>query len=201
MWISLLGMAFLVFRAWLVEKKLADKLGEGRGYLSRTVNYVYCFAVIFEFKNLALNLILFYGAPVFVVIFFIWDVRFPKYFKRRTDWHDEKFWMYVERLTMHPPMIALGIWAYYKGMWDFNVEALKYHNVHSPTDWYIYMSVILSVLLSLGPYMLWDPRWYPRKKGWPVGLHIFIGASISVALHLVFFLTQYSRAFAGTLWP
>ena len=193
-WIGIVGWVMLIFRLWLVEVKLKDKLPVGRRYVSRTANYMYWFSLIYEFKCLGANLVIFYGTPVFIAIFFKWDLFFYRYYKKRTDWHDETFWIFTERLTMHPPMIGIGIYYYTQGFFRFNLQAIQYHNVTSVTDWYFISSLIFSVVGTLGFYLLWDPRW-ADKKGWPIGVYVLIFASISVFTHLIYFVIEAPNAF------
>jgi len=113
-----IGIVFLIFRFWLSTFKLKDELQFRRFYVSRLVNYFFCFSIIFNLKNPVFNVILAVCFPA-MIFTSTWDVNFYRGFKGRTYWKKNKGWILVERLTMHPPILIGGLFIYLTGIWNY----------------------------------------------------------------------------------
>jgi hypothetical protein len=113
-----IGIPFFIFRFWLSTFKLKDELEFRRFYVSRLVNYFFCFSIIFNLKNPVFNVILAVCFPA-MIFTSTWDVKFYRRFKGRTYWKKNKGWMLVERISMHPPILAGGLYIYLTGIWNY----------------------------------------------------------------------------------
>ncbi len=154
--LSILGWIMLIFRIWLAEFKLKDELQFRRHYLSRFVNLYMWIALILNLESYTFNLIVITCFPVMIVTSF-WDIKFYTNFKKRDYWEKNKMWLLVERLTLHPPMLILGLFFYISGI-------LPYFN-YSRGVW----PVIIAISFVYLAFFLLDKRWtekynYPQSK-------------------------------------
>ncbi|KXH75982.1 MAG: hypothetical protein AM326_08075 [Candidatus Thorarchaeota archaeon SMTZ-45] len=152
MLLVIIGVIFLAFRVWLVELKLINELQFRRRYLSRFVNYFACFSLIFGLSSWFLNLIVMIAFPVLVVTPG-WDITFYRRFRNRNYWEKNRKWMLVERLTMHPPVILLGVVL-------LIVRARPF--IEAPN----LLFILLAGLVLLSPFFILDERWRTRYN-WP----------------------------------
>ncbi len=152
MLLVIIGLIFLAFRVWLVERKLIDELQFRRRYLSRFVNYFACLSLIFGLSSWFLNLIVMIAFPVLIVTPG-WDVTFFRRFRSREYWDKNREWMLLERLTMHPPVMLLGFAL-------LIVRARPY--IEAPN----LLFILLAGFVLLLPFFLFDERWKSRYN-WP----------------------------------
>jgi hypothetical protein len=107
--------------------------------------------------------------PILVVTS-IWDINFYRRFKFQTYWVKNKQWVFIERLTMHPPVVIVAIFMILDG-------ARKY--IQPPN----LIVMIVMVILLFVPFFLLDERWTKRYK-WPEAL-IVIGLMIASGISLL----------------
>ncbi len=169
------GVAFLIFRFWLVEIKLPDELQFRKRYFSRILTYYGALTLIFELKNDLFNFIMLVAVPVLIVSIIGYDALFFIKFKRRTYWEKNHGWLIVERLTMHPPLLILGIWLYATG----TVPQI---------DWIGAIGLMFGLLVvGCLPFFFVDERW--TKKYLPkTAKDIIVGTSVSAFLTLIYLL-------------
>jgi hypothetical protein len=171
--LSIIGAFFLVFRIWLVEYKLEDELQFRKNYVSRILNYYFCIALLLAFRAPIFNLAIIGALPMMVISFVGWDSLFFIKFKKRTYWKKNHGWLLLERITLHPPMIPVAIWMYYKGFQNF---------VPPPMNPWVFVAV---GILFFGPFLLMDKRWTEKYIA-PTGNNILFGAVLSYIFIVVF---------------
>ena len=176
----IIGVCFLIFRVWLTEFKLKDELQFRRHYLSRFLNYYYCFALISGFTWDIFNLILIGETIPMVIALIGWDIPFFVKFKNQDHWEKNKAWLIVERMTLHPPMIGTLIWMYIVGFRSF-VESSN-----------LIILVSIAVILVFIPYFLLDYRWTKNfiAKGlfFSFRWEILIIAFVSLIITVIYFI-------------
>jgi hypothetical protein len=166
MWlIRVLGVIYLLFRIWLVEIRVKPFLHERARFISRWACYLLGGAMIFDFdKSIvgsALNLTIIMATPGFIIISLIYDSSFfLNFWKQHPELMPrDAFWCVIERLTLHFPVIGIGIWMFVTGIGYFVQNSI--------------VVVLLTGVFIFGPYFAFDERW--RKKiDWPFGLILFI---------------------------
>jgi hypothetical protein len=173
-YLLVLGSIFLMFRLWLCETKLKDELQFRRGYISRILNYYACITLIFDLQSDYFNIVMMAAIPLIAVSIIGWDSLFYKKFKSRTYWKKNHNWLIVERLTLHPPILALGLYYYFTGP----------TNYVDPAN--IIVTIIVGSILVFGPWFLLDHRWKtnyaPNTKR-----DITISAILSTVGHFLYF--------------
>lgn len=170
-----IGIIFFIFRFWLSTFKLKDELQFRRFYVSRLVNYYFCFSIIFNLKNPVFNVILAVCFPA-MIFTSIWDVNFYRNFKGRTYWKKNKGLLLVERMTMHPPILIFGLYIYITGIWNYV----------PPRDLLVFAIGILIVYPS--SYLL-DVRLRKRYE-WPNGrdlLLVMLISTLGFSMYYIFY--------------
>ncbi|MHA1896811.1 MAG: hypothetical protein ACTSU2_05370, partial [Promethearchaeota archaeon] len=166
-YLAFLGVLFLLFRIWLAEFKLKEELEFRKRYVSRILTYYFGLGMICEFKNVVFNLILASSLFMMIISFVGWDILFFIKFPKRTYWKKNKGWIIIERLTMHPPLITVGILMY--------MNNIQNYVGYSVDVW----AVISAFTLVFLPFLTIDKRW-TEKYIKPTGMNILIGSLISM---------------------
>lgn len=166
------GIIFLVFRLWLTEVKLFDDLGFKRRYISRIVNLYFWIAVIFSFKNIIFNIIVFASAPILVVTM-IWDGAFYLQCMRRRESMNNLTWQVAERITLHIPVVMGGVYMVMNGAHNF---------VNAGSG---YAPVLGALLLVIPPYVVLDERW-KSSYNWPHGIVILLLIVVTISATALF---------------
>jgi hypothetical protein len=169
MLVNLLGIGFLLFRIWIVEKKVAKQLEFRRRYFSRFFAYYTGLALAFGLTAYPFNVIVMVAFPILLVTS-IWDVRFYQRFLGHEHWKENRMWGFVERSTLHPPVVILAIYM-------ILTDARNY--IMPPN---LVLLVLCGGILFL-PFFVLDVRWTKRYK-WPEAL-IVVGLMISSGVSLV----------------
>lgn len=169
MLVNLLGIGFLLFRIWIVEVKLVEELQFRRRFFSRFFSYYAGLALAFGLSSCAFNIIVMIAFPILLVTS-IWDVRFYQSFLSQDHWKENQVWGFIERTTLHPPVVMLAIYMILADARNFII----------PPN--LILLVVCAVTLFL-PFFLFDVRWTKRYK-WPEAL-IVIGLVISSSVSLL----------------
>lgn len=181
--LSMTGALGLIFKLWLTEFKLRDELQFRRHYLSRTVNYHLFIAMTLGFESVIFNSVIFTCFPV-MILTTVWDYNFYKNFRHRTYWEKNRGWLVVERLLLHPPILAAGLWIYLSGIETF---------IPRSESFFPYM---MAMLLVFVPFFVFDERW-ASKYNWPQALImivLMVGATVVIVLVGVFVVYQIDFA-------
>ena len=168
--VSAAGVAFLAFRIWLVERKLVDELQFRRRYTSRFINYYSVLAIIFVLSSLVLNLVVMISFPVLIVTVG-WDVNFYRGLRTKHFWKKNKRWLVLERLTLHPPVVALALFI-------ILTDAQLY--IRAPN----LVTIAVTAIFVYSPFFLVDERWRSGYQ-WPqalVVIGLFAGSTIAMML-------------------
>jgi hypothetical protein len=158
--LSCTGIIWLVFRIWLPYYKVKDELEFRQMYISRFTNIFAACMLIAGGEAGFLNCILFASFPAIAILSLIYDIPFYTKFSKRTYWKKNKYWVLIERITLHPPVLAVQIWMLIKGISEFIY----------PGD---YISFILCTAVMIFTTLLFDPR-ITQKYHWPRGLHLIL---------------------------
>lgn len=176
----IIRVSFLIFRIWLTEFKLKDELQFRRHYLSRFLNYYYCIALISSFTWDIFNFVLISETIALIIALIGWDIPFFIKFNKQNYWQKNKAWLIIERATLHPPMIGTVIWMLFLGLKSF-VDPSNLISI-----------VIITVILGLLPYFLFDQRWTKKyiTKGvfFSFRWEILMIAAVSLIVAVVYFL-------------
>jgi hypothetical protein len=170
MFIFVLGIAFLIFRIWIVEFKLEEELQFRRRYFSRFFSYYTCLALVFSLRLWPFNVMVMVAFPILVVTS-VWDINFFRRVNYQDYWKTNLRWGIIERSTLHPPVVVVAIYMILSGARSY---------IQPP-------NLILMALTIIGlflPFLLLDVRWTERYK-WPeaiivIGLVIASGVSLLV---------------------
>ena len=171
-WLSLCGAICVIFRIWVTEVKLRGELGNKRGHTSRFISLYFFIAMLLNFENNVFTMISVIGAPAMLMAFFAFDV--PYYIKDAPLIQEKKFWLILERLTMHPPSIIYAVYFYR------HVTGLFYLKLFTLPNFFG------ALILVVGPLFLFDPR-VTKKEDWPRGPACIIGALLDIIGNLWFF--------------
>lgn len=130
---------------------MAKLLNFERRYFSRISTYIFAIACIAEFKNLALNLSIIMSTVPFTFVFLLTDIPFFENFnqimlKNKICNKTDQIVLFVERLTLHLPIIITGYILVFNFPQYIFVE-------------YECWSFIYSILIFMVPFMILDPRW------------------------------------------
>lgn len=171
MYIIILGIFFLLFRVWIVEFKLVEELQFRRRYFSRFFSYYTCLALVLGLGFWPFNVMVIVAFPILVVTS-IWDINFMRRVMSQDHWATNRRWGIVERITLHPPVVAVSIYMILMGA----------RNYIQPPNLILMTVIIIGLLL---PFFLVDVRWTERYR-WPqailiIGLFIGSGGSLIVA--------------------
>lgn len=145
-------LGVLAFRLWLVERKLVDELQFRRRYLSRIINYYCWLALAFQLQLKPANWVVVAAFPILLVTS-VWDFRFYRRYPGRTYWQKNRRWMLLERLTLHPPLLILGLY-------------LILTNARQYVTDVGFQPIWAGILLLFLPFILLDERWTHRYN-WP----------------------------------
>lgn len=180
---ALCGMAFLVFRLWLDEMKLRKELDFRRRYLSRISNYCFSIALIYNFQNMAFNMILTTSMLALWVAFFRWDWRFYKRFKTGgvvssipLETRSQRVWMIIERLTLHPPILFFGTRPFFTGLRSFVLGSVASTDLAAQI-----LSILYASIIIYAGFFFMDVRWSERY-GWPTGKIMLYGIILSCVI-------------------
>jgi hypothetical protein len=171
--LSIIGIIWLVFRIWLPFYKVKDELEFRQMYISRFTNLFAACMLIAGGEAVFLNCLLFASFPAIAILTLIYDIPFYTKFSKRSYWKKNKYWVLLERITLHPPVLAVQIWMVVKGIFNFI----------SPGD---YISFIICTLLMIITTLLFDPRIIKRYH-WPRGLHlilVIIGSCVFISIYI-----------------
>ena len=171
-----IGVPFLIFRIWLSTFKLKVELQFRRFYVSRLVNYYFCFCIIFNLKNPIFNLILAVCFPA-MIFTSMWDVNFYRGFRRRTYWKKNKGWVLVERMTMHPPILIGGLFIYLTGIWNYV----------KPTSQGGFVLFVITILFFYPSCYFLDIRLRKRYE-WPNGRNLLLVMLISTLAFSMYYI-------------
>ena len=160
-----IGLIGFFFRLWLSEFKLKDELQFRRHYLSRLVNYYLFLDILFAFQNPIFNAIVIVCFPVMIVTS-IWDMNFFIQFKNRTYFTKNHGWLLLERLTLHPPMLIIGLILFIR------------MSVFLPSEIFPW---IWGILLVYIPFFFLDERW-TSKYYYPQAIIMITMMAISTAI-------------------
>ena len=176
--ISTIGALLLIWRIWIVKKRLNDILAHRKCYISRITNYFYFIAMILSFESDIFNLIIVSALPVIIVGVFVNDI--PAYINFNKDYANEnrktKFLIILEGISLHPPIIITGIIFY---VTDLKIVFSSLIPI-SLNSGVIFGSVYL---LGFLPLILFDIRW---KEGKPVAKWMLFGATASIIWVMVY---------------
>ncbi len=164
------GIAFFIFRIWIVEVKLKEELQFRRRYFSRFFSYYTCLALAFGFMAYPFNIMVMLAFPILVVTS-VWDINFVRKFNNQPHWGEKKKWAILERATLHPPVVVVAIYMILADARNF---------IMPPS---LLIMVITSAILFL-PFFLIDERWTNRYN-WPQALIViglFAASGISLLL-------------------
>jgi len=167
--VIILGISFFLFRIWIVEIKLKEELQFRRRYFSRFFAYYTCLSLVFSLGAYPFNIMVMIAFPILVVTS-IWDVNFYRKFNTQEYWAKKRKWAILERITLHPPVVALAIYM-------ILTDARNY--IQSPN----LLLMVLIVVILFSPFFLVDVRWTKRYK-WPEAL-IVIGLVIASGVSLL----------------
>ena len=177
--ISVIGAFGLIFRIWLVQVKLKEELIVDQWHLSRTLVYALCLALVLGFGDNLFTLIVAVALPTMIGAFLSYDITFLfSRFQKEEKWQKNKGWVLIERLTLHPPMIIGGFYAF---------------SQHLPSllaSFPDYGMLMAGIILIYGEFFLLDPRWV-IKQDYPEGRTILIGA-IAETFFINLYLFTYS---------
>ncbi|MHA1796356.1 MAG: hypothetical protein ACTSUK_09590 [Promethearchaeota archaeon] len=181
---SIIGLLYLIFRLWLDEIKLAKELDFRRRYLSRFANYFFAIALIYNLQNMVFNMIVITSMPAIWVAFLRWDIRFYKRFKKGIsvssiplETKAQRVWMIIERLTLHPPMLAFGTIPFFTGLRKFALGSASSSDLGGQI-----LTIFYAMILFFSAFFFMDVRWYKRHR-WPTGkiiLYALIGSCILI---------------------
>jgi hypothetical protein len=178
-WFPIFGSIFLIFRIWLCEVKLVKPLDYRRHYVSRFLTYFYAIAMILSFENAFMNISVAGSLPAMVIIFLTFDFRYIRDHtgKRVEEEIPLRFWLLVERWTLHPPLIITGIYWYVIGL-----KTIVLYPV--PSIGY----TLLAIALPIVTFLTIDPRWTKKTEA-PLGyimllIAILSGAGLCAYLYL-----------------
>jgi len=171
--LSVIGILWFVFRIWLPFYKVKSELEFRQMYISRFTNLFAACMLIAGGEARFLNCILFASFPAIAILTLIYDIPFYSKFKKRTYWEKNKYWVLLERITLHPPVLAVQIWMVIRGIPEFIPRG-------------DYLSLIICTCLMLLTTLLFDPR-ITKKYHWPRGrdlVLVIIGSSFFISLYI-----------------
>ncbi len=204
MWLcSVLGSIGLVFRYWVTNIKIRDLLQHRIGHLSRFLSYIFFIAMILNFENNIFTLMVIGAFPTMIVAFLSFDLNFYNSIFRK-DWAKRleinetgnfkekhktqkmRLWIFLERITMHIPLIILGTYFYI----EVGVKEFFMPNLH-------FITILIAFIFILGSFFVLDPRWIKfeddgKRNEWPAGLYILIGALLESVFLVLYLFIDFS---------
>ncbi|WP_371804693.1 hypothetical protein [Candidatus Lokiarchaeum ossiferum] len=172
--IPIFGGLFLLFRIWLSLYKLREELQFRRFYVSRLVNYYFCMMLIFNLQSAIFNVIIAVCFPA-MIFTSVWDYNFYSKFKNRTYWKKNRRWLFVERITMHPPLLISGLYMYIAGIPNFVPPGEV-------------TPFLIGILIVYGSSFLLDVR-LRKRYNWPNGrdlLIVMLVSTIGFSMYYIF---------------
>ncbi len=180
----LVGIFGIIFRIWLTEIKLKEQLKYERFFLSRFL-VLYCFgAMMLNFKLEVFNLIVTASFPMMFLCIFIFDIPFFYKIKHGESvlpqggqYSPEKIdiWVILEKITLHIPIVILGLYFYSQGLKTVVFPSLKIS------------TFVIVLFLVFIPFIFIDPR-ILKKRDWPDGFWLMFAAICTViGFYLHFF--------------
>lgn len=163
----IIGLCFLLFRVWIAEIRLRDILKEERQYMSRIFSYYLAAMLIYNFQNMTFNLLV-VGVLPYMIISLGWDAVFFKNLNSVEEYKGHRFWLSIERLTTHVPMIIAGIIPFFFDIKTFVIGGL------TTGDPGIVFGFIYAMVLLFGPITILDVR-FAKRTIWKTALGIFFG--------------------------
>ena len=171
--LPLFGVVFLIFRIWICEVRLKDLLDFRRHFLSRFASYYFCIALILDLRNEIFNFIVLGSIPILTIAFLTFDIPFfVKFHKDPGVDEESKFWLYIERIMLHPPILIMGYIVY-----AFHPRILI-PSIQFP-------SVLIAVIIVFTTYIIFDDR---ALKIEGTGIWLIIGMAgslVGVVTYLV----------------
>ena len=184
------GIVALGFRIYMLEFRLRSNLKFERHFLSRLLVYYTFLAMIANLQSMILNLIVVCSAPMMLIMIFVYDIPFfarvkkglpvlPNESCRELSLNSlpvsTKVWLYMERLTLHTPMVIFGTIFYVQGL-----KGVAFLGLH---QWQYFAAMALVFV----PFILFDQRIRKRKE-WPEGFWLmFGGVCWAIGFYLHFF--------------
>ncbi|MHA1612738.1 MAG: hypothetical protein ACTSVZ_10805 [Promethearchaeota archaeon] len=184
------GTIALGLRVFMLEFRLRSNLKFERHFLSRLLAYYTFLAMVTDLQSMILNLIVVCSAPMMLIMIFVFDIPFIVRVKQGLPvLPDEscreltlnslpvstKIWLFVERLTLHTPMVILGTIFYVQGLKGFVFSGLN--------QWQYFVAMAFVFV----PFILFDQR-ILKKKDWPEGFWLmFGGVCWAIGFYLHFF--------------
>jgi hypothetical protein len=122
--------------------------------------------MILSFQNDIFNIMTITVLPMMVISLVGWDSLFFVKFKKRTYWKKNHKWLLIERLTLHPPIVATALWMVFSGIENF---------ITTPPQIWPFIS---GAIIFYGVFFLLDER-ITKKYIPPTGMNMLIGSLIS----------------------
>jgi hypothetical protein len=183
LYLLIFGIVGLVFRIWLCEIKLKKELEFRSRYVSRFLTYYYFIAMMLSFEVYAFNLMIVISLPMMLIITVFFDIPFMIKFGDKENEVNNRGWLFIERFTLHPPLIITGIYWF---IIDLTVAFDPFPNI---------LDILLCYGIILVTYSQLDVRW-KKKYLWPEGKWMMIFMSFSTFMFAIYFLIDFSEYFA-----
>ncbi len=192
--VSIGGIIALGFRIFLLEYCLRSTLKFERHFLSRLLVYYTFLAMVADLQSVVLNLIVVCAAPMMLIMIVVYDIPFfvrvkkglpvlPNESCRELSLNSlplpTKIWLYLERLTLHTPMVIFGTIFYVQGL-----KGVVFLGIH---QWQYF----IAMLFVFVPFILFDQR-ILEKRDWPEGFWLmFGGVCWAIGFYLHFFVFYF----------
>jgi len=175
MWITqVIGIFYFLFRIYVNEFKTKNILKQERRYFSRFAAYYLGIAMIFDWQLISLNMIITTTSITFIIISILTDFRAliapTRYYPNFQP--EEYFWMKMERITLHWPLIGVGLWMIFSDFYKF-----------VNTSHGIFPLIGVAILFYV-PFFCWDER-IRKKVGWPIGGWILFSSYCQLSVILL----------------
>ena len=170
--LQIIGAILVFFRLWIVFIKLDNELGDKKGHVSRFIALYFLIAMMLDFQNNVFTLISVLTAPAMLIAFFAFDVSY--YSKDVSELKEKKFWLILERITLHPPVVFYVVYFYFTSSGIFYLEL------------FTVSKIVAGIIICVGPIFTFDPR-VIKKDEWPRGPAIIIGAILVLIGNFTFY--------------
>jgi len=189
----ILGVCGFVLRIWLTDFRLSALLGNERRFNSRLLTLYGFVALIFDLQVEPLNLVIVGALPMMLIMLFRYDAPFFLKLVQRKPLitahtpttelpfsPTTNFWLIMERLTLHLPIILIGLPWYRAGL-----KAVVFQDLQVS-------SFLITIGLIFVPFLLLDPR-IRKKMDWPEGLWLFLGGiAWAIGFYCHFFVWNFA---------